>query len=103
MSSRTVFSLVLTGAIAALYAAGGYAQDVPAGTQPTGTRPPIQEAAPAKTAKERLSDKASDEQRVNNCKVPLDRRGPKVRPEGCKPDDASATPTQMPQSGNSSE
>jgi hypothetical protein len=30
--------------------------------------------APLKTAKERLSDKASDEQRVNDCKVPAERR-----------------------------
>ena len=29
---------------------------------------------PLKTAKERLSDKASDEQRVNDCKVPAERR-----------------------------
>jgi hypothetical protein len=37
------------------------------------------------TLKERLSDKASDEQRVNNCKVPLVRRGPAPRPDGCEP------------------
>ena len=35
------------------------------------------------TLKERLSDKASDEQRVNNCKVPMDRRGATPRPENC--------------------
>lgn len=39
---------------------------------------PRRDAAPApvppKTAKERLSDKASDEQRVNDCKVPAERR-----------------------------
>lgn len=29
-----------------------------------------------KSAKERLSDKASDEQRVNNCRVPPEKRGP---------------------------
>ncbi len=34
-----------------------------------------------KSAKERLSDKASDEQRVNNCRVPLEKRGPKPRPD----------------------
>jgi hypothetical protein len=34
------------------------------------------------TLKERLSDKASDAQRVNNCHVPADRRGPVPRP-GC--------------------
>jgi hypothetical protein len=38
----------------------------------------------AKSLKERLSDKASDEQRVDNCRVPLDRRGSKPRPD-CPP------------------
>ena len=38
---------------------------------------------PTRTAKERLGVKASDEQRVDNCKVPLDRRGPKPRPDEC--------------------
>ena len=36
-----------------------------------------------RTAKERLGGKASDEQRVDNCKVPLDLRGPKPRPDEC--------------------
>jgi hypothetical protein len=31
--------------------------------------------------KERLSSKARDEQRVDNCKVPPDLRGPKPRPD----------------------
>ena len=38
---------------------------------------------PTRTAKERLGVKASDEQRVDNCKVPLDRRGPKPRGDEC--------------------
>jgi Protein of unknown function (DUF2380) len=38
---------------------------------------------PTRTGKERLGPKASDEQRVDNCKVPLDRRGPKPRPDDC--------------------
>ncbi len=42
---------------------------------------PVQQVVP-KTAKERLSDKASDEQRVNDCKVPADRRT-RVRPAIC--------------------
>ena len=33
------------------------------------------QAGPTRTGKERLGGKASDEQRVDNCKVPLDRRG----------------------------
>jgi len=38
---------------------------------------------PIRTAKERLGGKASDEQRVDNCKVPRDLRGPKPRPDEC--------------------
>ena len=38
---------------------------------------------PTRTGKVRLGPKASDEQRVDNCKVPLDRRGPKPRPDEC--------------------
>ena len=38
---------------------------------------------PTRTAKERLGSKASDEQRVDNCKVPLDQRGSKPRPDDC--------------------
>jgi hypothetical protein len=44
--------------------------------------PSVIDAAEVKTSKERLGDKASDNQRVNNCKVPVERRGPVVRP-GC--------------------
>ena len=36
------------------------------------------------TLKERLGDKASDEQRVDNCKVPVERRGTRIRPDGCE-------------------
>ena len=38
---------------------------------------------PTRPAKERLGVEASDEQRVDNCKVPPDLRGPKPRPERC--------------------
>jgi hypothetical protein len=33
------------------------------------------------TGKERLSDKASDNQRTDNCRVPIERRGIKPRPD----------------------
>jgi hypothetical protein len=33
------------------------------------------------TLKERLSDKASDNQRVDNCRVPVERRGSVPRPD----------------------
>ena len=45
---------------------------------------------PIRTAKERLGSKASDEQRVDNCKVPVDLRGQKPRPDECSSDRPSA-------------
>jgi hypothetical protein len=39
--------------------------------------------APVRTAKERLGGKAADEQRVDNCKVPPELRGPTPRPDDC--------------------
>jgi hypothetical protein len=51
-----------------------------------------QAPAPVRTGKERLSDKASDEQRVDNCNVPPDRRGTKIRPDDC-PGEQRQVPT----------
>jgi hypothetical protein len=45
------------------------------------------------TLKERLSDKASDEQRVNDCKVPPEKRT-RVRPTDCGSAVMSATHVQ---------
>jgi hypothetical protein len=42
---------------------------------------PMTMAEEAQTLKERLSDKASDAQRVDNCHVPPDRRGVLPRPD----------------------
>jgi hypothetical protein len=47
---------------------------------------PTMESAGARaslTGKERLGQKWSDEQRVDNCKVPVDKRGAKPRPSEC--------------------
>lgn len=66
------------GGFLALPAVGAHALDSQPG-QPSAT----QTAAPVETGKERLGDKASDEQRVDNCKVPPDRRGTKPRPDSC--------------------
>ena len=41
------------------------------------------QTGPVLTGKERLGGKPSDEQRVDNCNVPLDLRGPKLRPDYC--------------------
>jgi hypothetical protein len=39
---------------------------------------------PALTGKERLGPKWSDEQRIDNCHVPMDKRGTKPRPSACQ-------------------
>ena len=59
-------------------AAGGHADQMPA-PEPTPAAGQSQ-----RTGKERLSGKAADEQRVNDCKVPLDKRGNGRRPTACK-------------------
>ena len=46
-------------------------------------------AQETRTSKERLARKANDEQRVDNCKVPVELRGPMPRP-GC-PGEQSAS------------
>jgi hypothetical protein len=46
---------------------------------------------PTRTGKERLGGKSSDEQRVDNCNVPPELRGPKPRPDHCV-DDVSTSP-----------
>jgi hypothetical protein len=52
---------------------------------------------PAETLKERLSDKASDQQRVDDCKVPADKRGDSRRPTACSPTaDAKTTKADPP-------
>ena len=49
-------------------------------------------AQQAKTSKERLSRKADDEQRVDNCRVPAELRGSTPRP-GCPGEQTSAAAT----------
>jgi len=55
---------------------------------------PVTRAEEALTLKERLSDKASDEQRIDNCRVPRERRGTRPRP-GC----AATAPAQSADQG----
>lgn len=72
---RAVVALLVMEVGAAL--AAGAADDQAKGQE---ARP-----TPVRTAKERLSGKAADQQRVNDCKVPIELRGPKVRPDDCGP------------------
>lgn len=68
----------------------------PLGLAPAGEAPRQEDEArlqaeSTRTGKERLGGKASDEQRVDNCKVPLDLRGSTPRPDDCG-DAASTAP-----------
>ena len=63
-----------TAAVVALAGSAGAAD-------PKSTQAP--QALPL-TAKERLSGKAADAQRVNDCKVPKEARGTSTRPDDCK-------------------
>jgi hypothetical protein len=50
-----------------------------------GLRPSVTTSAAGSplTGKERLGPKWSDEQRIDNCRVPIDKRGTKPRPSAC--------------------
>ena len=71
---------------ASALAAARLAADEPASTlAPALVQPPTEQApAPIKTGKERLSSKAADDQRVDNCKVPQELRGTTVRSDTCE-------------------
>ena len=76
--------LLYRGALAALFviclAPPVGAQDGSRLDQPTMS--PVGAQA-TRTGKERLGSKWSDEQRLDNCKVPIDKRGSRPRPSEC--------------------
>ena len=77
----------LTAALAGVFTfiAASLAADEPASiVAPATPTSSVQTPAPVKTGKERLSSKASDEQRVDNCKVPPEVRGTTVRSDTCE-------------------
>jgi hypothetical protein len=65
------------------FASGGFAQD----RQPDHTTPHAATAAPTNgpslTGKERMGRKWMDEQRIDNCNVPIDKRGNRPRSSTC--------------------
>jgi hypothetical protein len=69
--------------VAVCFASESFAQD----RQPDQTAPGAKAALPAngpsRTGKERMGRKWMDEQRIDNCNVPIDKRGSKPRPANC--------------------
>jgi hypothetical protein len=72
VAKRAIAIIVLGSALAPVVAR---AQAVPQ----RGTNSAVKQL----TGKERLGEKWEDEQRIDNCKVPLDKRGAKPRPDSC--------------------
>jgi hypothetical protein len=56
---------------------------LPARAQDSVSQPTPSPAGPTLTGKERLGRKWTDEQRIDNCNVPIDKRGTKPRPGAC--------------------
>jgi hypothetical protein len=80
------WSGIVMGSILGAFAAAPLAADEPAPTMvPATVQSPAEQApTPVKAGKERLSSKASDDQRVDNCKVPQELRGTTVRSDTCE-------------------
>jgi hypothetical protein len=78
-----IAAFLLTIFLTCLFVLPAFAQDVT--HAPTA---PHAAMAPSKslplTGKERLGRKWTDEQRTDNCNVPIDKRGTKPRPSGCR-------------------
>jgi type IV secretory pathway TrbL component len=75
-----------SGAMKRIFAVLGVwiaASAMPAAAQPPRGSAMAAATIAAATGKERLGDKASDNQRVNDCRVPPEKRGPIRRPTEC--------------------
>jgi hypothetical protein len=75
LSFRGVIALVFMA-----FMSGVQAQD---GTPGSTTNAISQTQRPALTRKERLGPKWTDEQRIDNCHVPIDKRGSRPRSSAC--------------------
>ncbi len=53
------------------------------GQRDRGATAQAQTRRPVLTGKERLGPKWTDEQRIDNCNVPIDKRGNRSRPSAC--------------------
>jgi hypothetical protein len=76
---RSLYSGTVAAFLAACLALPAAAQDGPRVSQP----PDVVEPPATLTGKERLGRKWMDEQRIDNCNVPNDKRGSKARPSVC--------------------
>ncbi len=73
---RSTYSAILGTSLAICLA-------LPANAQNGAGAPAPNSASPIQTGKERLGRKWMDEQRIDNCNVPIDKRGSTPRPAVC--------------------
>jgi hypothetical protein len=77
-----LMAVVLIPSVSSILAAEQLRSDPGLQAQPTTS--PLSPAPPRPvTGKERLGEKWTDEQRLDNCNVPIDQRGEKPRPDAC--------------------
>jgi hypothetical protein len=69
--------------VAACFASAAIAQDRQADQITPNAATVAPANGPSLTGKERMGRKWMDEQRIDNCNVPIDKRGTKPRPGGC--------------------
>jgi hypothetical protein len=75
--------LLRQGALASLLFIGFFSCTCAQDAQRGATNARAEAQRPVLTGKERLGPKWTDEQRIDNCKVPIDKRGTKPRPSTC--------------------
>jgi hypothetical protein len=74
---------LITFLFALCMASGAFAQDSQPDQAPPGSETAKAINGPLLTGKERMGKKWMDEQRIDNCNVPADKRGSKPRPSNC--------------------
>jgi hypothetical protein len=72
---------LISFALAAWFASVALAQDRQPDQTPSRTETAMPGNGPSLTGKERTGRKWMDEQRIDNCNVPVDKRGSKPRPD----------------------
>ena len=77
MGSLSLLQRLLTPLLLVGFASGAWAQDRKPGSSPSAAPRPVL------TGKERLGPKWTDEQRIDNCHVPIEKRGAKPRSSAC--------------------
>jgi hypothetical protein len=77
---KLLFSALLVLALVLFGTPDGFAQDRSPAVHDSKTSPNMIDSL---TGKERLGRKWMDEQRIDNCKIPLDKQGTKLRSSAC--------------------